>query len=234
MYDINLYTGKKEIVAIIGPSGCGKSTLLRILGGFLKPSKGKVLLLGKEVIKPTPKIALVHQSIVTFPWLSALENVKLGLKYLKLSKEEEERVARKMLDLVGLHGFEDLSPKQMSGGMRQRIAIARALAAQPIVMLLDEPFSHLDEITAEGIRREIRNILFDKESTLESAVLVSHNLQEVVEIADRVYVLNGAPSTLIGEVKIDLPHPRSSRDPRFYEYVDILYKLLTPLRNKSL
>ncbi|MEM0373404.1 MAG: ABC transporter ATP-binding protein [Sulfolobaceae archaeon] len=233
MYDINLYTSKKEIVAIIGPSGSGKSTLLRILGGFLKPSKGKVLLLGKEVSKPTPKIALVHQSIVTFPWMSALENIKLGLKYLKLSKEDEDRIARKMLDLVGLHGFEELSPKQMSGGMRQRIAIARALAAQPIVMLLDEPFSHLDEITAEGIRREIRNILFDKESSLESAVLVSHNLQEVVEIADRVYVLNGSPSTLIGEVKIDLPYPRSSKDPKFYEYIDILYKLLTPLRNKS-
>jgi NitT/TauT family transport system ATP-binding protein len=221
------------MVAIIGPSGCGKSTLLRILGGFLKPLKGKVYLLQEEIVEPTPKIVLIHQSVVTFPWMTALDNVKLGLKYKKLSKEEEDRIARKMLELVGLQGFENFYPKQMSGGMRQRIAIARALAAEPLVMLMDEPFSHLDEITAEGIRKEIRGILFDEESPLKSVILVSHNIPEVVELADRVYVLNGTPSTIIGEVIIDLPHPRIQKNSKFYEYVDLLYSMLTPIKDKG-
>ncbi len=222
--------GDYELIAIVGPSGIGKSTLLRILGGFIKPTRGEVRLLGKKVIKPTPKIALIHQAIVTFPWMSALENVKLGLKYRNLPKEEEDKIARRMLEIVGLGGFEDLSPKQMSGGMRQRVAIARALAADPLVLLMDEPFSHLDELTAEGIRQEVYSMIFNKDTTLRGAVLVSHNLDEVVELADRIYVLNGSPATVVGEIKVELERPRKSKDPRFQEYLDQLYKLLTPVK----
>jgi len=229
---VNLYTLDDELVCIIGPSGVGKSTLLRILGGFIRPEKGFVRLLGEPVTRPTPRIAMIHQSIVTFPWLTALENVKLGLRYRRLSRDEEDRVAKRMLELVGLQDYADFYPKQMSGGMRQRIAIARALAAEPLVLLMDEPFSHLDEWTAGELRREIYNILFGKETTLRSVVMVSHNLVEVVELADRVYVLNGLPATIVGEVRIDLERPRDVMSDKFREYVGILYKMIMPIRSR--
>lgn len=229
---MRLYTLDDELVCIIGPSGVGKSTLLRILGGFIRPEKGFVRLLGEPVTRPTPRIAMIHQSIVTFPWLTALENVKLGLRYRRLSRDEEDRVARRMLELVGLQDYADFYPKQMSGGMRQRLAIARALAAEPLVLLMDEPFSHLDEWTAGELRREIYNILFGKETTLRSVVMVSHNLVEVVELADRVYVLNGLPATIVGEVRIDLERPRDVMSDKFREYVGILYKMIMPIRSR--
>jgi NitT/TauT family transport system ATP-binding protein len=229
---VRLYTLDDELVCIIGPSGVGKSTLLRILGGFIRPEKGFVRLLGEPVTRPTPRIAMIHQSIVTFPWLTALENVKLGLRYRRLSRDEEDRVARRMLELVGLQDYADFYPKQMSGGMRQRLAIARALAAEPLVLLMDEPFSHLDEWTAGELRREIYNILFGKETTLRSVVMVSHNLVEVVELADRVYVLNGLPATIVGEVRIDLERPRDVMSDKFREYVGILYKMIMPIRSR--
>jgi len=154
----------------------------------------------------------------------------LGLKYRKMSKEEEDKIARHMLEIVGLQGFENFYLKQMSGGMRQRVSIARALAADPLVLLMDEPFSHLDELTAEGLRQEIYSMLFNGKTTLRSVVLVSHNLNEVVELADRVYVLNGRPATVVGEVEIKLERPRSPKDERFQEYLDVLYALLTPIK----
>jgi len=176
---------------------------------------------------------LIHQSIATFPWLTALDNVKLGLQYKKSSKEEEDKIAKKMLEIVGLQGFEDFYPKQMSGGMRQRVAIARALAADPLVLLMDEPFSHLDELTAEGLRQEVYGMLFNDQTSLRSAVLVSHNLTEVIELADRVYVLNNRPANVVGEVKIGLERPRNPKSEKFQELLDDLYRLLTPVTVKS-
>ncbi|HYB04507.1 MAG TPA: ABC transporter ATP-binding protein [Nitrososphaerales archaeon] len=221
--DINLTTFEDELVAIVGPTGTGKSTLLRCLGALLKPASGHVFLQGKEVTRPSSKISLIHQSIATFPWMTALDNVKLALKCKKVSDKEATEISEKMLDIVGLKGVENNYPKEMSGGMRQRIAIARSLAASPIILLMDEPFVHLDEITATGLRKEIYSLVFNPETSLKSVILVSHNLNEVVELADRVYVMNGSPARITDVIKIDFPRPRSQKDPIFFEYVDKLY-----------
>jgi NitT/TauT family transport system ATP-binding protein len=230
LQDISFKVYEREFMSIVGSSGVGKSTLLRILGGFIKPTKGKVTLLGREVKSPTPLIALIHQSIVTFPWMTALDNVRLGVKWKNLPEDEEIKVARKYLDIVGLQDLADAYPKEMSGGMRQRIAIARALAAEPLVLLMDEPFSHLDELTAEGLRNEIYSILFSNVTTLKCVVLVSHNLTEVVKLSDKVIVLNGVPAKVVGEVNILIERPRNPRSEEFNKILDKIYEMLTPIR----
>ncbi|GGM73263.1 nitrate/sulfonate/bicarbonate ABC transporter ATP-binding protein [Thermogymnomonas acidicola] len=225
--NVNLTAGEKQFVSIVGPSGVGKSTLLRLIGGFLKPTSGEVYLEGRRILRPTPRVILVHQSIVTFPWMTALENVMLALKPKRMSKEEAREVARQALERVGLQGFEDLYPKEMSGGMRQRVAVARALAADPAVLLMDEPFAHLDELTAEGLRQDIYNILFSEDNPLRSVIMVSHNLTEVLELSDRIYVVNGSPATIVATVDVRMPRPRSPRNPEFDRYLDLLYGYLT-------
>jgi NitT/TauT family transport system ATP-binding protein len=224
---VNLKTYENELVAIVGPTGCGKSTLIRNLGYLTPPTKGEVFLNAKEVKKPSSKISLIHQSIATFPWMTALDNVKLSLISKKIGPDESNRIAGEMLELVGLKGFEDYYPKEMSGGMRQKVAIARALAASPEVLLMDEPFVHLDELTATSMRKEVYDLVFNPETSLKTAILVSHNLQEVVLLADRVYVMNGSPATIVDEVKIEIPRPRSQREPLFFNYVDKLYNELS-------
>lgn len=225
--DVSLAAFNDELIAIIGPTGTGKSTLLRALAHLIPPTTGRVLLEGKEVTKPSPAIALIHQSIATFPWMTALDNVRLALICKGVTKEEATETSEKMLDLVGLKGEEADYPKEMSGGMRQRIAIARALAASPAVLLMDEPFVHLDELTADGLRKEIYSLVFNPETSLRAAVLVSHNLHEVIQLADRVYVMKGSPAVITDEVKIDLPRPRTERDPRFLDYLDQFFNELS-------
>lgn len=231
--DVTFQTQPDELVALVGPTGTGKSTLLRCLGRFLAPTTGRVLLQGKEITRPSSRIALIHQSIATFPWMTALENVKLALKCKDLPEDECEAIARRMLRLVGLHEVANHYPKEMSGGMRQKIAIARALAAEPAVLLMDEPFVHLDELTASALRREIYSLVFNPATTLQSVVLVSHNLHEVVELADRVLVMAGSPARIVEEVRITMPHPRSYRDPPFYEYLDHLTSRLEPTATEA-
>ncbi len=231
--NINISVGQDKFVGIVGPSGIGKSTLLRIMGGFLAPDSGATYLMGKKITKPTPKLVFVHQSIITFPWMTALENVMLSPRSIKVPQAEAENIAMKALEDVGLQGFEELYPKEMSGGMRQRVAIARALAANPMILLMDEPFSHLDELTAEGLRQDIYNILFRVDTPLKGVVLVSHNLTEVLELADEIYILNNIPATVVGKLEIDIPRPRSIRNPKFSEYLDILYTKLSPPGGKK-
>jgi len=225
--DVNLAAFRDELIAIIGPTGTGKSTLLRALAHLIPPTTGRVLLEGNLVTKPSPNIALIHQSIATFPWMTALDNVRLALICKGVTKNEATDTSEKMLDLVGLKGEETDYPKEMSGGMRQRIAIARALAASPSVLLMDEPFVHLDELTADGLRKEIYSLVFNPETSLKAAVLVSHNLHEVIQLADRVYVMKGSPAVITDEVKIDLPRPRTERDPRFLDYLDQFFAELS-------
>jgi len=226
--DINLCTHLDELIALVGPTGTGKSTLLRTLAQLIPQTSGHVFLDGVEVTRPSYKISLVHQSIATFPWMTSLDNIKLVLIGKGMSDGEMNSTAMKMLGMVGLRGFEHHYPKEMSGGMRQRVAIARALAAEPEVLLLDEPFVHLDELTANDIRKEVYELVFNPNTSLKSAVLVSHNLHEVVQLADRVYVMNGSPATIDEIIKIDLPRPRSEREPGFLDYVDRLYAGLQP------
>jgi NitT/TauT family transport system ATP-binding protein len=225
--DVSLKTFKDELVAVIGPTGTGKSTLLRTLAHLIPPTQGRVFLEGKEMRYPSPDIALVHQSIATFPWMTAIDNVRLALICKGMSRESATTLSGKMLELVGLKGEENDYPKEMSGGMRQRVAIARALAAEPNVLLMDEPFVHLDELTADGLRKEIYALVFNPETSLRSALLVSHNLHEVVMLADRVYVMNGSPAVITDEIKIELPRPRTERDSRFLDYIDQLYSELS-------
>ena len=229
---IDLFTNEDEFIAIVGPTGTGKSTLLRVLAQLIPQASGKVFLDGVEVNRPSPKISLVHQSIATFPWMTALDNVMLVLTGTGMEEQEAIQLSKRMLNVVGLQGFEGYYPKEMSGGMRQRVAIARALVASPEVLLLDEPFVHLDELTANEIRKEVYNLVFNPATTLKSAVLVSHNLHEVVQLADRVYVMNGSPATIADVVKIDLPRPRTERNPGFLDCVDELYRGLNVKKAK--
>lgn len=231
--DIEVKVYKNELVAIVGPTGAGKSTLLRCLGGFIHPTEGHVYLHGQEVLRPSSKIVLIHQSIATFPWMTALENVKIGLACKQIDEREANRRAGEMLDVVGLRANKLSYPKELSGGMRQKIAIARALAAAPSILLMDEPFVHLDEISAGELRREIHSLVFNPESTLDAVVLISHNLTEVVELADRVYVMNGSPATIVDEFRIDLPRPRALRDSSFLLDVDHLMGDLNGSKAKS-
>ncbi|KJE48834.1 MULTISPECIES: ABC transporter ATP-binding protein [Acidiplasma] len=231
--NINIEADSGKFVAIIGPSGIGKSTLLRILGGFLKPDRGEVRLMGRVLHEPTPEVALIHQSIVTFPWMTAEENVMLSMKTKNMDREKMEEKAREALARVGLEGFEDLYPKEMSGGMRQRVAIARAFAADPYIFLMDEPFAHLDELTAEGLRQDIYNILFSGETPLKSVIMVSHNLTEVLELADVIYILNNIPATVVGRVDVNMPRPRNPRNDDFNANLDMLYSYLTPPRKRE-
>jgi NitT/TauT family transport system ATP-binding protein len=216
-----------EFVSIIAPSGSGKTTLLKIIAGLRRPSKGRVLLMGEEIVGPTPRLAMIYQDFALFPWLTALENVELALLHRGLPRERRLSIARKYLELVGLLGFEDYYPRELSGGMRQRVAIARALAAEPMVLLMDEPFASLDPITAEGLRNEIHNMVFNESSTVRGVVMVSHNLEEVVELSDRVIVLGGRPATVVANVEVKLPRPRNTREPEFQDYLDRLYALLS-------
>jgi NitT/TauT family transport system ATP-binding protein len=226
--DISFSVHYHEFVSIVAPTGTGKTTLLRIIAGLRKPDSGKVLLMGEEVRGPTPKLAMIFQDFALFPWLTALENVELALMHRRdLNKEVKRKIARKYLALVGLEGFEDYYPRELSGGMKQRVAIARALAAQPVVLLMDEPFANLDAITAEGLRSEVYNMVFNEESTVKAIVMVSHNLEEVVELSDKVIILGGKPAGIIAEVDVELPRPRNTRDAEFQDYLDRLYSLLS-------
>lgn len=210
----------KEFLAIVGPSGCGKSTMLRIMDGLDSPTSGEVLFHGRPVTSPSRKIGVIFQTFGLIPWKTVLGNVEMAVAYSATSKEEQLKIAKKYIQDVGLEGFETSYPKELSGGMKQRVGIARALALKPEMLLMDEPFSSLDALTAETLRREVLDIWTDQAYPTNAVIMVTHNVQEAVYMADRVLVLSGRPAKIVDDVRIDLARPRSQRDPGLYDYAD--------------
>jgi NitT/TauT family transport system ATP-binding protein len=228
LVDVSLTARKDELVAVTGPSGCGKSTLLRIIAGLIKPTSGTVRVLGKEVRGPSDDISIVFQNFVLLPWRTAMENVLFGLSSRKdLTDEEKLTKAKEALENAGLSGFENVFPGELSGGMKQRVGVARALAGDPRVMLLDEPFSSLDDLTAERLRKEIYTLLINPQTPVQTVILVSHNVEEIIELADKVVVLSGRPAHVVGEIKVDIPRPRNKKSEEFFQWVDKVYSLLS-------
>jgi NitT/TauT family transport system ATP-binding protein len=216
-----------EIVAILGKSGSGKSTFLRILAGLVPPTDGGVEYRGNPVGAPVHGIAMVFQSYALFPWLTVLGNVELGLEAQGVASAERRRRAVDAIDLIGLDGFENAYPKELSGGMRQRVGFARALVVNPDILLLDEPFSSLDVLTAETLRGDLMDLWDDRRIPTKGIVLVSHNIEEAVEIADRILIFGSDPGRIRAEIAIAQPRPRAWDSPGFRQIVDQVYTLLT-------
>ncbi|HVP26402.1 MAG TPA: ABC transporter ATP-binding protein [Candidatus Bathyarchaeia archaeon] len=226
--NVSFSIGKDEFVCLVGPSGCGKSTLLRIMAGLEKTDSGKILFQGQPIQKPTPKIAMVFQLFGLLPWKTALENVEVPLEVLGVAKQNRMHIAEEYLQMVGLEGFENTYPHDLSGGMKQRVGIARALALKPEVLLMDEPFSSLDELTAKTLRELVLNIWRNPALPTNTFIMVSHNVEEAVFMADRVIVMSPRPGKVIGEIKVDIPRPRTQhlRSKEYFRSVDEVVKLL--------
>ncbi len=225
--DINIDIRAGEVVALLGRSGCGKSTLLRIIAGLIAPSSGVARYKGAELSGANAGTAMVFQSFALMPWLTVQKNVELGLAARKIAPAERSQRAVKAIDLIGLDGFESAYPKELSGGMRQRVGFARALVLQPDLLLMDEPFSALDVLTAENLRSELMSLWTGQEFPTKAICLVTHNIEEAIVLADRVIVLSSNPGRILAEFPIDIERPRDRRSPSFEALVDKLYGLLT-------
>jgi NitT/TauT family transport system ATP-binding protein len=223
--DLTLRQG--EIVGLLGRSGSGKSTLLRIIAGLTTPSRGEVICHGECVRGPTMGVAMVFQTFALFPWLTVLENVELGLEAMGVEKGERRRRALSGIDLIGLDGFESAYPKELSGGMRQRVGFARALVVHPELLLMDEPFSALDVLTAETLRTDLIDLWVEGRLPIKSILMVTHNIEEAVLMCDRILVFSSNPGRIAAEFKVDMPHPRNRLDPTFRRLVDTVYERMT-------
>ncbi len=225
--DVSLSVQTGEVVALLGRSGSGKSTLLRIMAGLIPPSQGQVFSNGKPLRGANNDVAMVFQSFALLPWLTVQENVELGLEARGINRDERRQRALKAIDLVGLDGFESAYPKELSGGMKQRVGFARAFVLNPQVLFMDEPFSALDVLTSENLRGEIDDLWNAKTFPAQSILIVTHNIEEAVFLADRVVILGSNPGRLRGEVAIDLPRPHNNADPRFQSLVEYIYRIMT-------
>ena len=216
-----------EILGLLGRSGSGKSTLLRITGGLIKPSSGQVLYRGAPLEGPAEGIAVVFQTFALYPWLTVLQNVEFGLDALGLSLDEARRRATSAIDLIGLDGFQSAYPRELSGGMRQRVGFARALVSEPILLLMDEPFSALDVLTAETLRTDFLDLWVGHRLPTKAALMVTHNIEEAVLMCDRILVLGSNPGHIAAEIAVSLAHPRNRLDAAFHAIVDQIYSILT-------
>lgn len=225
--DVSLKLRNNEIVSLLGRSGCGKSSLLRIIAGLMPASEGRVAIGGQIVAGPAAEVAMVFQTFALFPWLTVLENVEVGLEALRIDPVERHKRALAAIDLIGLDGYESAYPKELSGGMRQRVGLARALVVHPKVLLMDEPFSALDVLTAETLRTDLLDLWGEGRLPISSVLLVTHNIEEAVLMSDRILVLGSNPGRVVAEIKVTLPQPRNRLDPAFRQLVDDIYARMT-------
>jgi len=225
--NVNLTLRPGEIVGLLGRSGSGKSTLLRVIAGLDEPSGGVVNYLGRAVTGPASRIAMVFQSFALFPWLTVLENVQLGLEALGVPEAEQRKRSLQAIDLIGLDGFESAYPRELSGGMRQRVGFARALVVHPNILLMDEPFSALDVLTAETLRSDFLDLWGEGQLPIRSVLLVTHNIEEAVQMCDRMLIFSTHPGRVVSEIPVDLPQPRHAQHPRFRALIDRVYVEMT-------
>jgi NitT/TauT family transport system ATP-binding protein len=225
---INLSANKNEFISIVGPSGCGKSTLLRIILGLETSTTGDVLFKGQYVPngKVNPHMAMVFQSFGLFPWLTVIENVEFGLESINMPKAQRRQKSLSIIQEVGLEGFEEAYPRELSGGMKQRVGIARALVTDPEILLMDEPFSSLDPLTAEALREEVLKVWSNEFTTPDIVIMVTHNVEEAVYLSDKIMILSHRPAKVVKEVHINIPRPREKRDKAIYEYLDQITTLI--------
>jgi NitT/TauT family transport system ATP-binding protein len=225
--NVNLDLNDREIVALLGRSGSGKSTLLRIIAGLLRAEAGEVRIAQHPVRGPADDVAMVFQSFALFPWLTVLENVELGLEAQGVPAPERRTRALAAIDLIGLDGFESAYPKELSGGMRQRVGLARALVVRPKILLMDEPFSALDVLTADTLRTDLLDLWLEQRMPIRAMLLVTHNIEEAVLMADRILIFSSKPGRVVADITVDLPRPRNRHDLAFQELVDDIYDRMT-------
>ncbi len=217
---INFTVRQHEFVSIVGPSGCGKSTLLRIMMGLSKPEDGEVYYHEKKLVGICEAMSMVFQTFALFPWLNVVENVELGLEVKPFPKEEKRKRSLDVIKVIGLEGYEEAYPRELSGGMKQRVGLARAMVSEPEILLMDEPFSALDPLTSTHLREEVLHLWADPALPPEAVVMVTHNVEEAVYMSDRIVVLTSRPGTIAKEVHIDIQRPRDPRSAELYKLVD--------------
>lgn len=225
--NINLELRTGEIVALLGPSGSGKSTLMRMIAGLITPTQGQIKYHNRPLVGLNPGVAIVFQSFALYPWLTVLENVELGLKAKGEPPDSRRQKALRMIDIIGLDGFENAYPKELSGGMRQRVGFARALAVEPELLCMDEPFSALDVLTAENLRFELLDLWLERRIPTKAILIVTHGIEEAVILADRIIVLGRNPGRIRADFPVTLPHYRDRKHPSFQALVDQVYKIIT-------
>ena len=225
--NISLQIHAGEIVALLGPSGSGKSTMMRILTGLITPTTGEVLAYDKPLVGFHPRASIVFQNFALYPWLTVHENIAMGLEWLQLPEEEVRTRVRQAVDKVGLEGFEEAYPKELSGGMKQRVGIARAIVVQPELLCMDEPFSALDVLTAENLRAEVLSLWLDHKVEIKSVLFVTHDIREAVFLANRIVVLSTNPGAIRIILQNDMPHPRDMRSPAFLAMIDHIHDIIT-------
>jgi ABC-type nitrate/sulfonate/bicarbonate transport system ATPase subunit len=231
LHEITFTVRHGQFAVILGPSGCGKTTLLRIIAGLDKPDKGSVTVGGSKVLSPDRSLGMVFQSYASFPWLTVLKNVLFGLKLTKNTPEESRAIAQNYIDMVGLHGFEDHYPNHLSGGMRQRLAIARTLAVNPDIIMMDEPFGALDSQT-RALMQELLLDIWEKDH--KTLLFVTHDTEEAVFLADTLYVCSARPSRIVAAIEVDLARPRDPTIRATRRFMEIKCSVLSLIRNESI
>src|SRR5215510_3890492 len=231
--DVTLTLQEGEIVGLLGRSGSGKSTLLRLIAGLAQPQGGTLSYMGQPIEGCASGVAMVFQSFALFPWLTVLENVQLGLEALNLDSKEIRARALAAIDLIGLDGYESAYPRELSGGMRQRVGFARALVVHPNILLMDEPFSALDVLTAETLRTDFLDLWSEGKLPIKGVVLVTHNIEEAVLMCDRILLFSSNPGRIIREIAVDLKQPRNRLDPQFRHLVEEIYVAMTARAQRS-